>query len=138
MAQSLSTYLSAPAFPLRKSPDDLTSWTEAAVCDRLFGFYSTAFAETDRARQAARLHWSCWRAFLTKLPAQGRASRQALARIVKEARLDPALIDRADALVVDELADLVLHRYRRAPEQGKTYVTRLISAATQMAGGRGN
>ena len=57
---------------------------------------------------------------------------KALACIVKESRLDPALIDRADAVVVDELTDLVLHRYRRAPAQAKCYITRLVSAATQM------
>jgi len=120
----------------RRSPDDLTSWSEAAVCDLLVGYYSTAFAEIDRARQAARLHWACWRAYLSQAANQGRASRLALARIVAEFRLDPALIDRGDALVVDELTDLVLHRYRRAPEQAKTYMTRLVSAATQMALGR--
>jgi len=131
MAQFLSSPL--PTLIPRKPPDDLTSWSEVAVCDRLFGFYSTAFPETDRARQAARLHWSCWRAYLGLSAIQGRASRQALKRIVKEARLDLALVERADAAVVDELTDLVLHKYRRAPEQAKTYITRLVTAATQMA-----
>jgi hypothetical protein len=119
-----------------KSPDDLTSWSEAPVCDRLFGLYSTAFSETDRARQAARLHWSCWRAYLRQLASQGRASRQALAHIIEESHVNPAVIDRADAVVVDELTDLVLHRYRRAPEQAKDYITRLVSAAAQVAQAR--
>jgi hypothetical protein len=136
------------AFPLPKlaavksaaaqtAPNDLASWSEAAVCDRLFGVYSAAFADTDRARQATRLHWSCWRGYLNQLSAQGRASRQALTRLINEARLDPALIDRADAMVVDELTDLVLHRNRRAPQQAKAYITHLVAAATQMALGRG-
>jgi len=132
MAQYL--FSSAPVAP--KSPDDLTSWSEAPVCDRLFGFYSTAFSESERARQAARLHWSCWRAYLRQLASQGRASRQALAHIFKDSRIDPALIDRADAVVVDELTDLVLNRYRRAPAQAKGYITRLVSAAAQVAQAR--
>jgi hypothetical protein len=129
----MALFLPMPSAPLPpKSPDDLISWSEVPVCDRLFGFYSTAFSETDRARQAARLHWSCWRAYLRELASQGRASRQALTHIVKESRVNPALIDRADAVVVDELTDLVLHRYRRAPEQAKGYITRLVSAAAQV------
>ena len=136
MAQPLPSQVPLSSPPPRQPPDDLTSWSEVAVCDRLFGFYSGAFAEADCARQAARLQWLCWRAYLNHLGVQGRAAREALARILMETRLDPALIDRADAAVVDELTDLVLHKYRRAPEQAKVYISALVAAATQMALGR--
>jgi hypothetical protein len=132
MAYTLPNLVSFPAPTPHKSPDDLSSWSEAAVCDRLFGLYCGVLADTARARQATRIHWSCWRAYLGALPAQGRAARQALTRILKEARLDPQLIERGDAAVVDELTDLVLHKYRRSPEQAKAYITRLVAAATQM------
>jgi hypothetical protein len=129
---------SARVSPLRASPDDLTSWSEAAVCDRLCGIYFAVFSDADRARYAARLHWSCWRGYLSRACAQGEAARQALARLLADARLDPALIDRADDAVIDEVTDLVLHKYRRAPQQAKTYIDQLVGAAMQMARGRIN
>jgi hypothetical protein len=120
----------------RGTSNDLTSWTEAAVCDRLFGFYRGVFNNEDLARHAARLHWSCWRAHLGQLNMQGRAARQALARVLRDAKLDVALIARADAELVDEMTDLALSRYRRAPQQAKSHITRIVSAAMQMAAGR--
>ena len=122
--------------PAPNFPSDLASWSELAVCDRLFAFYSAALADPDRARQAARLHWSCWRAYINRMALQGRATRQALARMLKDARFDPALIDQADESVVDELSDLVLHKYRRSPQQAKFYIACVVGAATQMALGR--
>jgi hypothetical protein len=126
----------ARVLSLRPSPDDLTSWSEAAVCDRLRGFYFAVFSDADRARDAARLHWSCWRGHLGQADAQCGAAWQALARMIRDARFDAALIDRADEEVVDEVTDLVLHKYRRAPQQAKVYIDRLVLAAMRMARAR--
>jgi hypothetical protein len=137
MTLPFPTFANVQNAAARKAPSDLASWSEAAVCDRLFEFYSAAIADSDFARQATRLHWSCWRAYLNQLVVQGRVSRQALMRMVNDARLDPALIDRADVMVADELTDMVLQKHRRAPRQAKTYINHLVATATQMALGRG-
>jgi hypothetical protein len=136
MAPSHQASSPNPAAPEPAPPDNIWSWSEAAVCDRLFGLYASAFADPACARRAARLHLLCWRAYLNALGAHGCKARQALARMMTEAKLDPALLDRADTAVADELTDLVLHRYRRAPEQAKVYITALIAGAARMAASR--
>jgi hypothetical protein len=131
MAQPLPAF-SAPSVTPSPNLDDLASWSEAAVCDRLFQLYAGIFAEEERARHAARLHWLCWRAHLAQLSVQGRAARRALTRALSDARLDTGAIERADAAVIDELTDLLLHKYRRAPLQAKDYITRIVLAAARV------
>ncbi len=114
-------------------PSDLAVWSEAAVCDRLIAHYDQVFTEAARASQAARLHWACWRCSINGLTLQGRASRQALARLLAESRLDARMIEAGDEAVIDEISDLVLQKFRRAPQQAKHYVKCLIAAAEQVA-----
>jgi hypothetical protein len=103
----------AAAVTAGRTPDGLASWSEAAVCDRLFGLCSGVFA--DGARQATRLQWLCWRAHLAQLSVHGRAARQALTRVLSEARLDVGVIDRADAAVVDGITTRLVQAPRGSP-----------------------
>jgi hypothetical protein len=115
---------------------DLTFWTESAVRDRLTAFYVGKFADTGIASQASRSHWTIWRSYFNDLVIQGRASRQALTKLLGENGLPASLIEEGDNIVIDEIADLILHRFRRAPLQAKAYAKCLVVAATRMGQAR--
>jgi hypothetical protein len=126
--QLAKTFAAPPATP----QNELAFWSESAVRDRLLAFYMGKFGESERAAQASRFHWAIWRAYLADLVLQGRASRQALAKLLAEARLPMDLIEEGDNLVIDEIADLILQKFRRDPHQAKSYAKCLIAAASRM------
>ncbi len=129
--------LAKNSFVLPATPQsDLTFWSEAAVRDRLSSFYLTRIADASLAGQAARLHWSIWRSYLNDLAVPARASRQALTKWLMEARLPVDLIETGDAIVIDEIAELILRRFRRAPLQAKAYTKCLVAAATRLGQAR--
>lgn len=129
--------LAKNAFIPRPTPQsDLTFWSEAAVRDRLKGFYLSRIADVSLAGQAARLHWSLWRSYLNDLAIPARASRQALTKWLADAGLPADLIEAGDAIVIDELAELILQRFRRAPLQAKAYTKCLVAAATRLGQAR--
>jgi hypothetical protein len=106
-------------------------------CDRLTAFYLAKTGDPSRASQAARLHWSTWRSYLSDLAAQGRASRQALVQLLRDAGFRDELVEAGDNVVIDEIADLILLRFRRAPQHAKAYAKCLISTAVRMGQARG-
>jgi hypothetical protein len=122
----------SPATP----QSDLTFWSEAAVRDRLTAFYLAKIGDTSLAGKAARLHWSIWRSHLNDLAVQARASHQTLTKSLTDARLSVDLIEVGDDIVIDEIADLILHRFRRAPLQAKIYTKCLVAAATRLGQAR--
>jgi hypothetical protein len=115
---------------------DLTFWSEAAVCDRLAAFYLSRIADASLGRQVARMHWSIWRSYLNDLTVPALASRQALAKWLGDAGLPSDLIEAGDNIVIDEIAELILQRFRRAPLQAKVYTKCLIAAATRLGQAR--
>ncbi len=126
------TFFVLPATP----QSDLTFWSEAAVRDRLKAFYIAKIADVSLAGQAARLHWSIWRSYLNDLAVPARASRQALTKWLVDAGLSVDLIEAGDAIVIDELAELISQRFRRAPLQAKAYTKCLVAAATRLGQAR--
>ena len=117
--------------------NDLAFWSESSVRDRLLAFYLIKFGDAGVAAQASRCHWSIWRAYFADLALQGRASRQALAKLLNGADLSIGLIDEGDNIVIDEIADLIRQKFRRAPHPAKDYAKCLVAAATRMGQARG-
>ncbi len=115
---------------------DLTFWSEAAVCDRLSTFYLSRVHDASLAHQAARMHWSIWRGYLNDLAIPARASQQALAKWLVDAKLPPNLLEAGNNLVIDEIVELILQRFRRAPLQAKAYTKCLVAAATRLGQAR--
>jgi hypothetical protein len=125
-----------PFIPPVTPQSDLTFWSEVAVCDRLSAFYFTTIPDASLARQAARMHWTIWRAYFNDLDIPARASRQSLAKWLGDAELAANLIEAGDNVVIDEIAELIQQRFRRAPHQAKAYTKCLIAAATRLGQSR--
>ena len=115
---------------------DLTYWCEATVRDRLTTFYLVKMDDPAKASQAASLHWSIWRSYFNDLGHQSRASRQTLAKLLARFSLCKDVMDAGDDIVIDEIADLILQRFRRAPLHAKIYAKCLVTAATRMGQAR--
>lgn len=115
---------------------DLTFWCEAAVRDRLTAFYFTEMGDTTKAGLAARLHWTIWRSYFNELSLKPGVSRQALANLLADVGLRRNVLDSGDALIIDEIADLIFQRFRRAPLHAKTYAKCLVAAAARMGQAR--
>ena len=129
-------YANNDVVPIPTPQSDLTFWCEAAVRDRLTAFYHIEMCDSAKASQASRLHWSIWRSYLNDLSLQARASRQALTNLLVDFGLNKKVINAGDEIVIDEITDLILQRFRRTPFRAKTYAKCLLVAATRMGQSR--
>jgi hypothetical protein len=112
----------------------MISWCEPMVRDRLAGVWRETGSAED-ARRFAELHWRMWRGALSGLSNLSVVSRRELMREIVDKRVPHAMISLADAAVVDEIAEVVLSRFRRSPQLAKGYMMVLVHAAAQLMAG---
>ncbi|MFV0279983.1 MAG: hypothetical protein ACK5JM_04375 [Rhodoblastus sp.] len=75
------------------------------------------------------LHWRVWRCALSNLPHGAAASRRDLAVLVRNAGLSSDIIKEGDEAVIDEIAEVIIARFRRSPALAKDYTKALVLTA---------
>lgn len=108
---------------------EILAWAEPMVRDRLSFFWSQATRNPDAARAIADQHWRVWRCALSGLPHGASANRRELTTLVRGASLTTATLEQGDEAVIDEIAEVIVARFRRSPHLAKDYTKALIMTA---------
>lgn len=117
---------------LRDQPNlaaEILIWAEPMVRDRLGYFWSERSQNADAARAIADQHWRVWRCALSGLPHGASANRRDLTTLVRGASLPASAIEQGDEDVIDEIAEVIVARFRRSPHRAKDYTKALIMTA---------
>lgn len=108
---------------------DILLWAEPLARDRLTVFWSAAAREPASGKALADLHWRAWRCALSNLPHGAAASRRDLALLMRNAGLQAEIIRDGDEAVIDEIAEVIVARFRRSPARAKDYTKALVLTA---------
>ncbi|MFT4098585.1 MAG: hypothetical protein QM651_15820 [Rhodoblastus sp.] len=108
---------------------DILLWAEPLARDRLAAFWSAAMPESADGKALADLHWRAWRCALSNLRHGAEASRRDLAISARSAGLPAQTIEDADEAVIDEIAEVIVARFRRSPALAKDYTKALVLTA---------
>lgn len=108
---------------------DILLWAEPLARDRLTAFWSAAARESGTGKTLADLHWRVWRCALSNLQHGASASRRDLGVLVRGAGLQAELIGDGDEVVIDEIAEVIIARFRRSPILAKDYTKALVLTA---------
>ncbi|MCC2110260.1 MAG: hypothetical protein KDJ40_22915 [Hyphomicrobiales bacterium] len=108
---------------------DILLWAEPLARDRLSMVWGAATRESGAGKTLADLHWRAWRCALSNLPHGAAASRRDLAIMTRGAGLNADLIAEADEAVIDEIAEVIIARFRRSPALAKDYTKALVLTA---------
>jgi len=108
---------------------DILLWAEPLARDRLTAFWSAAARESGAGKTLADLHWRVWRCALSNLQHGASASRRDLGVLVRGAGLQAELIGDGDEVVIDEIAEVIIARFRRSPILAKDYTKALVLTA---------
>lgn len=111
---------------------DILHWAEPLVRDRLAAFWERETNESEAARPLCDLHWRVWRCALSDLPHGAAASRRDLADRVVAAGLPAHKVAQGDEVVIDELAEVIVARFRRSPALAKDYTKALVLTAASL------
>ena len=108
---------------------DILLWAEPLARDRLTAFWSAAARESGAGKSLADLHWRVWRCALSNLQHGASASRRDLGVLVRGAGLQVEIIGDGDEVVIDEIAEVIIARFRRSPILAKDYTKALVLTA---------
>ncbi len=108
---------------------EILVWAEPLVRDRLVAFWAGETRESDATRTLAELHWRMWRCALSNLPHGAAASRRELLQLADKVGVAAGAVAEGDEAVIDEIAEVIVARFRRSPGVAKDYTKALIMAA---------
>ena len=108
---------------------EILLWAEPLARDRLSVFWGAAARESAAGKALADLHWRAWRCALSNLPHGAVASRRDLAVLARGAGLQTDIVEDADEAVIDEIAEVIIARFRRSPALAKDYTKALVLTA---------
>jgi len=108
---------------------EILLWAEPLARDRLAAFWGASACESVAGKTLADLHWRAWRCALSNLPHGAAASRRDLAVLARNAGLQADVVRDADEAVIDEIAEVIIARFRRSPALAKDYTKALVLTA---------
>lgn len=112
---------------------DILVWAEPLVRDRIGAFWENAARNSDAARAIADQHWRVWRCALSGLSHGAASNRRDLTLLVRAASIGMDSLEDADEAVIDEIAEVIVARFRRSPLLAKDYTKALVLTATGLA-----
>lgn len=80
----------------------------------------------------ADVQWRAWRCALSNLPHGAAASRRDLGALMRNAGLPAEIARDGDEAVIDEIAEVIVARFRRSPARAKDYTRALVLTAASL------
>ena len=108
---------------------EILAWAEPLVRDRMTMFWGQARLERSAVQALADQHWLMWRCALSGLPHGVAANRRELMNLVRAAGFGVDALAEGDEAVIDEIAEVIVARFRRSPHRAKDYTKALIVPA---------
>ncbi len=108
---------------------EILAWAEPLVRDRMTMFWGQARLERSAVQALADQHWRMWRCALSGLPHGVAANRRELMNLVRAAGFGAEALAEGDEAVIDEIAEVIVARFRRSPHRAKDYTKALIVTA---------
>lgn len=108
---------------------EILLWAEPLARDRLSACWNALASESGAGKALADLHWRAWRCALSNLQHGAAASRRDLAVMTRGAGIPADAIEQADEAVIDEIAEVIVARFRRSPALAKDYTKALVMTA---------
>lgn len=108
---------------------EILAWAEPLVRDRMNMFWRAAGLDQKIAQSLAEQHWRMWRCALSGLPHGVAANRRELMKLLGVAGFGAQTLAEGDEAVIDEIAEVIVVRFRRSPHRAKDYTKALIMTA---------
>ena len=121
----------SPLDPAGILRNELATWAEPVIADCIADAYGGYDLSASMASLLAIHHRRLWRALLLDQRTMAERIWVDLERDLTRAGLDRDITDEIDAIVLDELMDIVLTRYRSSRDKVKAFSRMLLAAATQ-------
>ena len=110
-------------------------WAEPIIIDRAVEIYAGLVDEAGTVA-LARKHCRLWRVVLFDQPAAVSPVMEELRRAASGLGLHDALVDEVNDVILEELVDIVMTRYRSSRNSAKTFSMVLMSATSCLGGVR--
>ena len=110
-------------------------WAEPIIIDRAVEIYAGLVDEAGTVA-LARKHCRLWRVVLFDQPAAVSPVMEELRRAAGGLGLPDSLIDEVNDVILEELVDIVMTRYRSSRNSAKTFSMLLMSATSCLGGMR--
>ncbi len=118
------------AIQLSGARSDLWVWAEPIVVDRASDWYGQWINEPAGIWALARKHCRLWRMVIQDEPERVPAVSDDLRRAVVGYGFDSGAVNEVNEIILEELFDIVLCRYRASRATTKTYSLVLMSATS--------
>ena len=106
-------------------------WAEPIIIDRAVEVYARLVDEAGTVAMARR-HCRLWRSVLFEPPSAVSPVMVELRRAASSLSLGETLVDEVDDVIVEELVDIVMSRYRSSRTAIKTFSMVLMSATSRL------
>lgn len=127
--------LSSGCFSVER--DDLADWCVPLLGDCLSFSYRTCLGDNEQlVGYFVKHHQRLWLGAVCGDRVRAGESRRMLVSLVKLCNLTEDAIDTIDNIVLDELTDVVVRRYRGSPAKTRAYSRVLIDAASVLTRSR--
>lgn len=110
-------------------------WAEPIIIDRAVDVYAGVVDEAGTVAMA-RKHCRLWRLVLFGQPTAVMPVKEEMRRSAFALGLPDALIDETNDVILEELVDIVMSRYRASRNSAKTFSMVLMSATSCLGGVR--
>ncbi len=104
-------------------------WAEPVIIDRAVDVYARILDEAGTVAMARR-HCRLWRVVLGDQVGTTAAAMEELRRAAGSLDLSVALVDEVNDVILEELVDIVMSRYRASRNSAKTFSMVLMSATS--------
>jgi hypothetical protein len=106
-------------------------WAEPIIIDRAVEVYARIIDETGTIAMARR-HCRLWRVVLGDQPGTTAAAMDEARRAADSLGLPGSVIDGVNDVILEELVDIVMSRYRASRNSAKTFSMVLMSATSSL------
>lgn len=116
---------------------DIVDWSTPLIADCLGLAYRACLGgDSVLVEQFTRQHRRLWTSLVADHPARAIEARKTLSTLAKLCQLNDEALHAIDELVLDELTDVVSHRFQGSPAKTRTYSKILINAASVLTRSR--
>ena len=108
-------------------------WAEPVIADCAAACYAGQIADTFAAGLLVRKQGRVWRKLIQDQPEEATLATEDLRRAARSVGLGADAVEHVDAVIAEELIDIVLCRFRSSPRAAKALSMVLIAAASKLA-----
>ncbi len=117
---------------LRETRQEIWHWAELVIADRAADFYDRAMPSRLSSNLLAKKHCRLWHAIIHDQAPATQQTCQDLKRTSDKFGLAGGVTQEVNAIILEELFDIMLFRYRGSPRSTKASTAILMTASSRL------